>query len=148
MPLYLSRLIIPSARCYNIPIMFKKQVKCSECGFLGGQTGESSELLPYDRTDLKKFLSSQLYVECYRGQDHVIAGVPKPNEPISQENLIKHSHINRRCSYYFPYNPGHAPEQHLELLKERTQRRFLILASLLSAAVGAAIATIVNIIWS
>ena len=127
--------------------MFKKQVKCSECGFLGTQDGLTSELSPYDRLDLSKFLTS-LWITCFRGQDHIIAGIPQPDKPISQENLIKNSYITRRCSYYYPYNPGHTTEQHLELLKERTQRRFLITVSLISAGVGAAIATLVNLVWS
>lgn len=127
--------------------MFKKQVKCSECGYLSTLDGLTPEISSFDRSDLTKFLSS-LYVSCFRGQDHLIAGIPPPGKPISQENLIKNSYLPRRCKYYYPYNPGYTPGQHLELQRERTQRRFLIIVSLLSAAVGAGIATAVNFIFS
>lgn len=94
--------------------MFKKQVKCSECGFLGTPDGLSSEISPYDRSDLSKFLSG-LYVGCTRGQDHIIAGTPSADQPISQENLVKNAYLVRKCKYYYPYHPGYTPEQHLEL---------------------------------
>lgn len=54
----------------------------------------------------------------------------------------------RKCLCFFPYNPGYTPKEHLELQQGSKQRRFLIIVSIVSAAVGAAIATAVNLIWS
>lgn len=138
--------------------MFKKQVKCINCGFLGvlGIRGGLydaistwDEISPPDRTDLSGvYKDTGLSVRCSRGQDHIIAGVPPPGKPIPNENILQNAYLVRKCVYYYPYNPGYTPEQHLELLRERTHRRFLIIVTLLSAAIGAAIATIVNLVWS
>lgn len=137
--------------------MFKKQVKCSECGFLGVLNlrgglhdvfTEWNELSPSDRADLSGAKDAVLFVGCSRGQDHIIAGVSASSKPVPYEALFKNVYLYRRCVYYYPYNPGFTPEQHLELLRERSYRRFLIIVALLSATVGAAIATLVNFIWA
>lgn len=137
--------------------MFKKQVKCINCGFLGILSIRGvqdtiltwDEISPRDRSDLSGvYKNTGLSIGCSRGQDHIIADVPPHGKPISQENLLQNAYLARRCVYYYSYNPGYTPEQHLELLRERSHRRFLIIVTLLSAAVGAAIATLVNLVWS
>ena len=107
-----------------------------------------NEISPSDRADLSGgHKDTELFIGCSRGQDHIIAGVPASSKPIPHEAVLRNAYLDRRCVYYYQYNPGYTPEQHLELLRERTQRRFLIIVSLLSAAVGAAIATLVNLVW-
>ncbi|MFC1911704.1 hypothetical protein ACFLXG_00900 [Chloroflexota bacterium] len=131
--------------------MFKKKVKCINCGFLGIYSGSPKphlEISPRDRSDLSLNATVRFMITCLRGQNYLIAGITSPGESITHEALHNGSSIPRYCKYYYPFNPGHTPEQHLELLRERTQRRFLILVSLLSAVVGAVIATLVNLIWS
>lgn len=138
--------------------MFNKQVKCTNCGFLGvlhmrGGLHDFfttwNEISPPDRADLSGvYKDTGLSVGCSRGQDNIIAGQSPTEKPINQEALMHNAYLPRKCRYFFQYNPGYTPEQHLELLKERTHRRFLIIVTLLSAAVGAAIATLVNLIWA
>lgn len=130
--------------------MFKKRVKCINCGFLGLlgglepwteiETGQRGELL-------RRYNEPPLYVSCLRGQNNSIACVP-PGNAVEMETLIKNCFMFRKCYYFFPHNPGHKPDQHLELLRDRNQRRFLVIVSLLSAVVGAVIATLANLIWS
>ena len=135
--------------------MFKKQVKCAECGFLGtlvlglDDVVRWQEIHPEQRSDLLEiYKDAPLHIGCMRGQDHLIAGAPQPGKPINREKLLRNSYEPRKCVYFYHYNPGYTPNQHLELLRERTQRRFLIIVTILSAAVGAGIATLVNLVWS
>ena len=51
------------------------------------------------------------------------------------------------CKFYTEYSPGYKPEPHLELQKSKEQHRFLLITSLVSAAVGAGIATLANLVW-
>ena len=136
--------------------MFKKQVKCIECGFLGLNSIRGfqdpvlvmDEILPQNRINLaESYKEIELPVGCSRGQDHIIAASPPLGKAGHQEKILQNVYLDRKCMYYYPYNPGYTPEQHLELLRERTQRKFLIIVSVLSATVGAAIATIVNLVW-
>ena len=136
---------------YNISIMFKGQVKCSECGFLGRHIGSGSslEISPRNRSELLSLhVVVRFTMNCLRKQDYFVAGITSPGESITQEALHKGSSLSRYCEYYHRYNPGYTPDQHLELQREKNQRSFLIKVSLLSAVVGAAIATLVNLIWS
>lgn len=132
--------------------MFKKQVKCSECGFLGIQyeLDKSLELPVSSRIRIPQWSAEDTPpgFGCLRGQDYLIAGTTSPDERHTAKDMRDNIGRPRRCVYYFPYNPGYTPNQHLELQRERGQRRFLIIVSLLSAAVGAGIATVVNLIWS
>jgi len=134
--------------------MFKNQVKCTECGFLGtpgigyDNVYRWNEIQTEARMNLSETLNDALPVSCMRGQNYAIAGVVPLERPISQAQLLKNMCLARKCMYYYPYNLGYSPEQHLELLRERTQRRFLIIVTLLSAAVGAGIATVVVFLLS
>ncbi len=132
--------------------MFKKQGKCSECGFLGIQyeLDKSLELPVSSRIRIPQWSAEDTPsgFGCLRGQDYLIAGTTSPDEHHTTKDIIKNINRPRRCVYYFSYIPGYTPNQHLELQRERTQRRFLILISIISAAVGAVIATLVNLIWS
>lgn len=132
---------------YNVYVMFKKQVKCSECGYLGimGGLDKIGEIDPQARLDLlRHYEGAPLFITCLRGQDHMIAGVPEPGEPISQENLINNSYLLRKCVYYYSYNPGYTPEQHLELQREAKTRRLFIIGMILAAVIGALVGAIIS----
>lgn len=150
--------------------MFKKRVKCSECGFLGLLLG-FSPFPEYSSQMLLEMLQQsegrQLFApqECIQQtRDRIVSGNLLDSrsvtcvrnvwsgfagkEMIPTEDILKSLNSERDCPYFFSYIPGYTPSQHLELQRERTQHRFLIIVSLLSAAVGAAIATLANWIWS
>lgn len=141
---------------YNIPAMFKKQVKCSECGFLGDRTvdktgkyGEIEELPPSGRFSTRSWTSDDdSILSCACGQEHLVLGIDDPTGGIPVDDLHSMVVKSHRCKYFILYSPGHSPRQHFELQKEKAQRRFLLIVSLLSATVGAAIATVVNLVWS
>lgn len=146
--------------------MFRKHVKCSECGFLALSGAEDVltgnvkdrldqlqlfkevgmlgllEIKQKAREKLRSEDTNPVELNCSR---YVWSRYDIRNMPHNQAlDFIK---SQRLCLYYFKYIPGYTPREHLELQRERTQRRFLIVVSLLSAAVGAAIATLANLVW-
>ena len=147
--------------------MFKRQVKCSECGFLALSGAEDVltgsvrdrldqlqlfkeagmvgllEIKQKARDKLRNEDTNPVELNCSR---YVWSRYDIRNMPHNQ--ALDFIRSQRLCPYYFEYIPGFMPREHLELQRERTQRRFLIMVSILSAAVGAAIATLVNLIWS
>ncbi|MFC1918612.1 hypothetical protein ACFLWW_01375 [Chloroflexota bacterium] len=150
--------------------MFKKQVKCSECGFLALFLG-FSPVPNYSSPQLLEMLQHsegrQLFApqECpqqvrgeitngklqdtrsFRCIRNVWTGFMGKNV-IPKEDMLESLNSERYCPYFFSYIPGYIPSQHLELQRERSNRRFLIKVSLLSAVVGAVIALIANYIIS
>lgn len=126
--------------------MFKKQVKCSECGYLGVYGGRrpSLEISPRDRSDLSSHAPVHFMITCLRGQNYLIAGITSPGESITHEALQDGSSLPRYCKYYHRYNPGYTPEQHLELQREAKTRRTLILGMILAAVVGAIIGALIS----
>jgi hypothetical protein len=146
--------------------MFKKQVKCSECGFLSLSGAEDIAMSsPNNRLQVM-----QLYKEAgmtgllevkQKARERIKEGITNPVELSCARNMwtkydmremvaieaVRSLNSKRTCPYYFKYMPGYKPREHLELQRERDQRRFLIIVSLLSAAVGGVIATLVNLIW-
>ena len=146
--------------------MFKKQVKCSECGFLSLSGAEDIVI----STPKNRLEAMQIFKEIgmiglqevqQQAREHINAGTINPVELSCARNMwtkydmrkmipieaVRNLNHKRRCLYYLKYMPGYKPSEHLELQRERDQRRFLIIVSLLSAAVGGAIATAANAIW-
>jgi hypothetical protein len=147
--------------------MFKKQVKCSDCGFLSLSGAEDIAISsPRNRLEVM-----QLYKEVgmigllevkQKARHRIKEGITNPVELSCARNIwnkydmsemvaieaVESLNRRRTCPYYFEYTPGYKPTEHLELQRERTQRRFLIIVSILSAAIGAVIATLANLIWS
>jgi len=138
--------------------MVGKKVKCCDCGFLGvrGRTheladtfGDIRELPARARLGVFQWLESlhvDAYLDCFRGQGHIVAGETSPRWGVAISHFHKGVTQPRRCRYYYHYDPGYTPSQHLDLQRERDQRRFLIIVSLLSATIGAGIATLVNLL--
>lgn len=138
--------------------MFKKQVKCSDCGFLGVHyrefTGASTysdiqPLSPQTRLNTLLWLQNQnAILGCFREQEHLLVGETSLTGEIDPTAVKQAIDESRICKYFEQFRPGYNFRQHLEVQKERDQRRFLIIVSVLSAAVGAAIATLVNLLWT
>jgi len=147
--------------------MFKKQVKCSECGFLSLSGAEDIAMSsPKNRLEVMELYRAADMIGLLevkrKARGKIKEGIINPVELSCARNIwtkydmremiaieaVESLNNERTCLYYHKYTPGYKPREHLELQRERTQRRFLIIVSLLSAAVGAAIATLVNLIWS
>ena len=133
-----------------------KQVKCSCCGFLGVCYRESElsdsfsdiqEMLAQTRLDVGKWLKSQdAMLSCFRGQDYILVGVTSPTGGIPVSDLHKAVDRPRHCRYYHAYTPGYTPREHLDLQKDKEQRQFLILVTIISAAVGAIVGALATLI--
>lgn len=147
--------------------MSKKQVKCIECGFLAIDIRSDMialtvnapeklekmhalgmlELLELGRSGRKKknvsdsTLEEPQILNCAK---HIWSQTELDKKDLSY--VDEFLNLKRKCPYFFPYSPGYTPAQHLELQRERTYRRFLIIVSLLSATVGAVIATLANLL--
>ena len=134
--------------------MFKKQIKCSECGFLGIlEIGPDNvlrwqEIQPQQRVDIfGAYKDTGPRITCMRGQEQLIASDSSPGKPGWWDQVLQSYNDHRKCVYFYPYNPSYTSNQHLELLIERNQRRFLILVSIVSAAVGAGVATLITLLF-
>ena len=127
--------------------MFKKQVKCVNCGFLGVYGGSSRpnlEISPRDRSDLSLHATVHFMITCLRGQNYLIAGITSPGESITHKALQDGSSLTRYCKYYHRYNPGYTPEQHLELQREAKTQSLLIRGMILAAVIGAIIGALIS----
>ena len=137
--------------------MLGRKVRCCDCGFLGYHRTDDVSRVPSDpkelsarvRADIHAWLEAAVagvFPVCLRGQEHAVAGLSPLDYLGAKSDFRVKVAEPVRCRYYYPYNPGYTPKQHLELQRERDQRQFLIKVSLLSAAIGAGIATLVNLL--
>lgn len=147
--------------------MFRKQAKCSGCGFLA--IDMATEIIALAKDSPEKLSLVQeigwlgLIEFTQRGRENISKGALA--EPLllncarhiwskadlegkDEEYVEEFLNSKRKCPYFFSYIPGYLPNQHMELQRERDHRRFLIIVSLLSAAVGAVIALLANYVIS
>lgn len=149
------------------PIMFKKQVKCINCGFLAYYEFPEMSLKAGANLSFWQQLKDLGYLdpkECtQRLRDNWIEN-PEGGFPtvicarhvwgdldvkaIGSKGAHSFVFAERQCPFFFQYNSGYSPIEHRELQRDNDQRRFLIVVSLMSAAVGAGIATLANLVWS
>lgn len=152
--------------------MPKKKVKCYDCGFLSLHGSEDSLLESGKEQGLRSVLIGMEIAEKLdliglaeiktAGRGKIINGTINPVELTCARNVWTRRDIRemsknqalgflcmeRKCPFFFPYHPSYKPREHLELQREFAQRQFLIKVSVISACVGAGIATLVNLVWS
>jgi hypothetical protein len=123
--------------------VFRKQVRCIDCGFLGcrssGETRDVDLECPLKwRTVIiaKGALRQPNDLNCTRGIWHRSELL---NRNISDWPKVIGDFVNkvRKCSYFFPYHPGYLPSEHRELQREAQTRRLLTRNMLLAATIGA-----------
>jgi len=140
--------------------MFRKQVNCCNCGFLA--LCESMPHLSLEDVKLFKELDLFGYHECtQRGRDAIADGThavlslltctrnvwsysdfrKKPADTVFQ--LLN---SERKCPYFFPYNPGYSPAEHRELRREAKTQALLIKGMILAALIGAVAAIAAQLI--
>jgi hypothetical protein len=117
--------------------MFKKQVKCSDCGFLSLSGAEDIALSsPTNRLEVM-----QLYKEVdmiglqevkQKARERIKEGITNPVELSCARNIwtkydmremvaivaVESLNNKRACLYYSKYTPGYKPREHLELQRE------------------------------
>jgi hypothetical protein len=147
--------------CYNINAMFRKQVKCCNCGFLAlYEEMLSIEEEPRTLEDLKYLKELEIfgYHECtQRGRDRIANGTHADLSILTCTRRVWSSYelrtkkkrealdflnSKRKCPYFFPYTPSYSPAEHRELQREAKTRSLLIKGMLLAAVIGAVAAIV------
>ena len=149
--------------------MFKKQVECSDCGFVGRhkgmpslpRTAEEQKLLKdlgwYDAHEVvqqqreqmmagnfEDRLDSSYTVFCTR---HVWTEWDFGQEEVEIEKGLNSTlNTKRKCPYFFKYTPSYSPVEHRELQREAKTQKLFIIGMLLAALVGAVAAIVAQVI--
>lgn len=141
--------------CYNINGVFRKQSKCCNCGFLAlrGEMPKLYEPMSLEQIKLLKELELFGSQECtQRGRDRIADGIHTDpsiltcirhvwsysdfkDKPVDAFFQLLNS--ERKCPYFFPYNPSYSPAEHRELQREAKTHRLLIKGMILAALIGA-----------
>ena len=136
--------------CYNIYAMFRKQVRCRNCGFLA-TTGLQTYSLEEFKVLRELGLAGEVEVE-WIGRDRIADGTHQSPELLtcakrvwasldmkqkSTDEIFNNLNVSRKCPYFFPYHPGSSPTEHKELQREAKAHRLLTRNMLLAAAIGA-----------
>lgn len=151
--------------------MFKKEVKCCECGFLSLSGHEDILLTWIKKEGLQRTLAGMEISEKlglfglteikHVARGKITNGTLNPVEltcarsvwtmydirEMPKNQALRFLCMERKCPFFFPYHPGYKPKEHLELQRDAAQRQFLIKVSAISASVGAGIATLANLVW-
>ena len=152
--------------CYNTNDVFEKQVKCCNCGFLAltvpstlmpaaslktiqdfkaaKELGLFSghECVQQTREDIAKSKHSHpSLLTCMRS---VWSNLDFEDEP--KDVIFQFLNSNRKCPYFFPYNPGYTPIEHRELQRDAKNQRLLIIGMLLAALIGAVAAIVAQVL--
>jgi len=139
----------------------RKQVLCSNCGFLGwsfafsdeGGSGRLVECSSYWRKQIQhsKKIGPEVDYEtgesispiCVRRQ-WIFSSVNNPElNYINLDKLVE----PRKCVYYIQYQPGFGPEAHKELKREAETRSAIFRASLIGAIIGACAAIAAQLLY-
>jgi len=144
--------------------MFRKKVKCRNCGFLAlqGETPSILKDLTLENIRLVKELELWDDQECTQlGRDAIAEGTHA--EPFMftctrhvwdsysfkskpMDVILQFINSKRECPYYFQYNPGYSPIEHRELQQEARTRRLLLIGMLSAAVIGAVAALVGQLI--
>ena len=150
-----------------------RKVSCLNCGYLCFEIAEnvfvgeshpfgiSGTAIPHyhsktleieislqERQNYANWRERQANAICYRQLPYVESKKKwTPHSRISKDfkDILTRAHD---CKFYTAYAPGYKPEQHLEIQRSRERRRFLLFTSLISAAVGAGIALLANMVYT
>lgn len=130
--------------------MFRKEVKCCNCGFLA-TTGLQWYSLEMFRTLKELGLVGEIEVE-QTGRDGIARGTFETAKLLtcvkrvwasldmkqkSTNEIFNNLNVNRKCPYFFPYHPGFSPTEHKELQREAKTHKLLTRNMLLAGAIGA-----------
>lgn len=138
--------------------MFRKKVKCRNCGFLALHGLQLPHKASWDMIKTAHELGLFASSECIqRGREHIADGThTAPTTLICTRHVWDGSDFEdkpkgtifevlnspRKCPYFFPYNPGYSPAEHRELQREAKTRTLLLIGMLSAAAIGAVAAIV------
>ena len=144
--------------------MFRKKVKCFNCGFLAlrGEMPRFNEPTLLEQIRLLKELELLGYQECtQRGRDAIAKGTHADPSIFTctrhvwsfydfkdkqWDAVFQFINSKRKCPYHFPYNSGYSPIEHQELQREAKTHRLLFIGMLSAAAIGAVAAVVSQLI--
>jgi len=142
-----------------------KDKKCADCGFLGIVPVSLRLLIgePYD-IDWEKITeipphwrerpqsiygeTSPILLGCYMRQFHQLKCAEMDMSERISDQTVQSITAQRKCHLFYKYHPGHNPVEHKGLLRDELNRRAALRSNIISALIGAMVATIVNIIWN
>jgi hypothetical protein len=144
-------------------MLFKrKQVLCSNCGFLCWYIQHASGEGPYRLEEVRKRARNDFQAGTFNGtsedqeteedyQFHCLRrqwvwapGSKLRPDYVEAEDVRK----KRQCVYYIEYQPAFGPEEHKELKREAETRATILRAALLGALIGAAAAIIAQLLYA
>jgi hypothetical protein len=142
-----------------------KHRKCADCGFLGivpvsfkfiiGEPydvnwDDITEIPPHWREKPKNIYgeTSPILLGCYMRQFHQLKCAEMNMGESISEQTVESITARRKCHLFYKYHPGYNPIEHKGLLRDEQNRRAALRSNIISALIGAVVATIVNIIWN
>ena len=129
--------------CYNISDMFRRQVKCRDCGFLGAlRINRSVEFFQQGRENIDPGVETgKRELTCTR---HIWNYPDFKDKPI--DSFLEFLNSKHKCPYFFRYSPGYSPDEHRELQREAKNHKLLLIGMLSAAAIGAVAALVGQLI--
>ena len=139
----------------------KKQVLCSNCGFLCWYIQHVSGEGPYRWAELSQYYREEFqtgnfggeednqetdenyHICCLRRQWVWAPHIKGRRDYVNADDVRK----PRQCVYYIGYQPAFGPEEHKELKREEETRRIIRNATLKGAAIGASAAIIAQLLY-
>lgn len=117
---------------------------------------------PLQRIKLLHELDLLRIAECtQRGREHIANGTHADPATLTctrhvwsssdfkdedKKEILATLNTQRKCPYFFKYNPSYSPVEHRELQREAKTQKLLIIGMLLAALIGAVAAIVAQLI--
>ena len=142
-------------------LLKRKQVLCSNCGFLCWFIQHVSGEGPYRLQEVSKHARKDFQATTFSGMEEH----PETEEDytfhclrrqwvLTSGSKLRSDYENaddvrkpRRCVYYIDYQPAFGPEEHKELKREAETRRTIFKATVSGAVIGASAAIIAQLLY-
>ena len=143
-------------------MLFKrKQVLCSNCGFLCWYIQHVSGEGPYRREELGQYYRKEFQAGNFGGEEENHETDENYNICCLRKqwvwaprNKLRPDYVDaddirkpRQCVYYIGYQPAFGPEEHKELKREAETKRNIRNATLIGAGIGAGAAIIAQMLY-
>jgi len=142
-------------------LLKRRQVLCSNCGFLCWFVQHVSGEGPYKHKEIGKHARTDFQAGTFKGttedseaEEYYHFGCIRNQWVWTSGSKFRSDYANaddvrkpRKCVYYISYEPAFGPEEHKELRREAETNRNIRNAVLLGAAIGAGAAIIIQLLY-